>query len=371
MCTNPDCPGKKSGDRPFLFIHRDVFTKVGPGGKVVNIEMPPGEDPAKFITSRGGFLAPTCPACWEVRKGRSETPPQKQQFINWAQLYILPETAKRMKELEQEYQMRSAQNGPTVVACAWESSMSEVQASLLAACMGMPASKSSAVTASADAMFLRPEDKQPGAVFMWLRHFSLSFLDSGLHMRNPGTVEFNNVQFHIRRARLGEREFGDPTMPNERITRIVVEDEVPQAVNDRLAMVNVEGLDDVRIGADHRVGSAVDQFPRENLLPFLGGLVAFVAPVEHGDDEVGMVNVTGGLDVGQDLFLGEPCQPATIFAGLERAGWIAVVTQQSDTATVPRKNEGAMGLGQVLAAAEIGEATAVRRSISSARPSGP
>jgi len=108
MCANPDCPGKESGDRPFLFIHRDVLVRTGPGGKIVRDEIPPGNDPAAFIKSRGGFLVPTCPACWEVRKGRSETPVQKQRFINWARPYVLPKTAKRMKELEQEHELRSA-----------------------------------------------------------------------------------------------------------------------------------------------------------------------------------------------------------------------------------------------------------------------
>jgi len=106
MCANPDCPGKKSGDRPFLFIHRDVLLRAGPGGKVVCDEIPPGKDPVEFIKSRGGFLAPTCPACWKVRKARSETPAQKQQFIDWARPYTFPETAKRVEELEQEYQQR-------------------------------------------------------------------------------------------------------------------------------------------------------------------------------------------------------------------------------------------------------------------------
>jgi hypothetical protein len=113
MCANPDCPGKKSGDRPFLFIHRDVLLRAGFGGKVVRDEIPPGEDPVKFIKSPSGFLAPTCPACWEVRKARSETPAQKQQFIDRARPYDLPKTAKRMKELEQEYKLRSARKpGP-------------------------------------------------------------------------------------------------------------------------------------------------------------------------------------------------------------------------------------------------------------------
>ena len=106
MCTNPDCPREKKGDRPFLFIHRDVLLKAGPGGEVVYNEIPPGKDPVEFIKSQGGFLNPTCPACWKVRKPESETPAQKQQYIDWVQPYSSPETAKRMEELEQEYQQQ-------------------------------------------------------------------------------------------------------------------------------------------------------------------------------------------------------------------------------------------------------------------------
>jgi hypothetical protein len=105
-CANPACPGEKNGDRPFLFIHRDVLLKAGPDGEVVYNEIPSGKDPAKFIKSQGGFLSPTCPACWKVRKGKSETPAQKQQYIEWAKPYDSPETEKRIEELEQEYQQR-------------------------------------------------------------------------------------------------------------------------------------------------------------------------------------------------------------------------------------------------------------------------
>ena len=106
MCANPNCPGKKSGDRPFLFIHRDVFLRAGPSGEVVRDEIPQNKDPIEIIKSRGGFSAPTCPACWELRKGKSETSAQKQQFIEWARPYISPKTATRMEKLEKEYQQQ-------------------------------------------------------------------------------------------------------------------------------------------------------------------------------------------------------------------------------------------------------------------------
>ena len=107
VCLNPDCPGEKKADRPFLFIHRDVLLRAGPDGELVWDEIPAGKDPMAHIKSLGGFLNPTCPACWKIRKPQSETPAQKQQYINWAQPYNSPETAKRLEELEQEYQRRA------------------------------------------------------------------------------------------------------------------------------------------------------------------------------------------------------------------------------------------------------------------------
>jgi hypothetical protein len=107
VCMNPDCPGEKKGDRPFVFIHNDVLLKPGPDGKPVRNEIPPGKDPVTHIKSLGGFLNPTCTACWKIRKPRTETPAQRQQYIEWAQPYNSPETAKRLVELEEEYQRRA------------------------------------------------------------------------------------------------------------------------------------------------------------------------------------------------------------------------------------------------------------------------
>lgn len=107
-CANPDCPGKQNGEQPFLFIHRDVMLRAGPGGEVVRDEMPRGQNPVDVIRSRGGFPNPTCPACWEVRRSGQETPAMAQQFVEWARPYTLPQAAARRKQLEEEYQRKVA-----------------------------------------------------------------------------------------------------------------------------------------------------------------------------------------------------------------------------------------------------------------------
>lgn len=107
QCDNPGCPGRAGGDQPFLFIHRDVMLTAGAEGEVIRAEMPAGRDPAQVIRSRGGFPDPTCPACWETRQGGTETAAQSRQFLDWVQPHTLPESARRRKQLEEEYRQKA------------------------------------------------------------------------------------------------------------------------------------------------------------------------------------------------------------------------------------------------------------------------
>jgi hypothetical protein len=70
-CHNPDCPREPDGDEPFLFLETDTGTTA-------------------------------CPKCLTKRNLKTETPRQKQQYVNWVRPYVLPETAKRQKELDEE-----------------------------------------------------------------------------------------------------------------------------------------------------------------------------------------------------------------------------------------------------------------------------
>jgi hypothetical protein len=108
-CTNPDCPGEGEGDRPFLFIHRDVLMEVGSDGEITYRDIPEGTPPKKYIESLGGHQVPTCPACLEKRNLAAETDADRAKYANFAQPYIPPETLKRQAELEELYQKRRAE----------------------------------------------------------------------------------------------------------------------------------------------------------------------------------------------------------------------------------------------------------------------
>lgn len=70
-CLNPQCPRQPDGDEPFLFLETDT---------------------------EGGL----CPKCLTVRNLKTETPKQRQQYVNWTRPYVLPETEKKTKKLEED-----------------------------------------------------------------------------------------------------------------------------------------------------------------------------------------------------------------------------------------------------------------------------
>jgi len=94
-CNNPDCPGRKAGE-PFVFIEPDAGSYVKPDGSI-------GYDPARAAAER---VVGPCPQCAKIRDPRTETNAQRQQYISWVRPYVLPETAERMKQLDEELHRR-------------------------------------------------------------------------------------------------------------------------------------------------------------------------------------------------------------------------------------------------------------------------
>ena len=82
-CTNPDCPGKGKQGRPYLFINPK------PGTETV------------------------CPACMESRDVSSESEADKRRYRNYPVPYELPETVRRIKQLDAERKraIEAARNG--------------------------------------------------------------------------------------------------------------------------------------------------------------------------------------------------------------------------------------------------------------------
>lgn len=109
-CTSPDCPNKDKTEngRPVVFIHRNPTASVGADGEIIYREVQSSAEFKRLSREQGSFLAPTCPACWELRDPDSETPRQTQQYINYVQPYTLPESAKRAAQLDEEHQQRLA-----------------------------------------------------------------------------------------------------------------------------------------------------------------------------------------------------------------------------------------------------------------------
>lgn len=98
-CSNPQCPGR-NGDEPFLFISPNTGVRVMPDGTFTS---DPKKGQAFAITPNAPFIMTPhgCPQCVTLRKLGSETAAQKQQYNNYVRPYVLPETAVKMKKLDE------------------------------------------------------------------------------------------------------------------------------------------------------------------------------------------------------------------------------------------------------------------------------
>jgi hypothetical protein len=91
-CTNPDCPGRQDGE-PYLFIEPDQ-------GFYIKSDKTVGYNLAAARAAQ--WSDGTCPKCATIRNRAAESPEVRQRYVNWARPYVLPETAERMKALDEE-----------------------------------------------------------------------------------------------------------------------------------------------------------------------------------------------------------------------------------------------------------------------------
>ena len=101
QCNNPKCPGRKDG-RPFLFPWPSPFAYVTEEG-TIGYRTPEDVDEATAMTEK--FAMIECPACAKIRNRDKETPEQRQQYEQWCKPYVLPESAKRLKALDEELRL--------------------------------------------------------------------------------------------------------------------------------------------------------------------------------------------------------------------------------------------------------------------------
>ena len=104
-CTNPDCPGRVE-DKPHLFIWTDPRFYVSDEGKMESRDFETIQQWREAVAEAGSYREPTCEKCLEMRNQASETPEESQKYSQFPRRYVLPETAKRMEELDAEHQER-------------------------------------------------------------------------------------------------------------------------------------------------------------------------------------------------------------------------------------------------------------------------
>jgi hypothetical protein len=94
-CQNPICPGRGENGKFFMFIFPDPSFYLKPD-KTIGFDMAKAK--AAGTTNRGQ----SCPKCLTKRTLSLETQETREQYANYVRPYVLPETAKRLAELEAE-----------------------------------------------------------------------------------------------------------------------------------------------------------------------------------------------------------------------------------------------------------------------------
>lgn len=111
VCKNPNCKGvgkkiSEEQERPYLFVWKDPLVEAKSDGTVGYREFASAQARMQLVEQAGGTLEPICPACLKVRNVDGESTEERQQYSDWCEFYVLPETEKRLKELDEERQQR-------------------------------------------------------------------------------------------------------------------------------------------------------------------------------------------------------------------------------------------------------------------------
>jgi hypothetical protein len=100
ICFNPKCPALKTGGKPPIFINPNPSVFIKADGTI-------GQAPARALKAAKAGPLVACPECLKTRTVNSESREAKEKYLSWVQPYVLPETIKRIKELEAEQTSRS------------------------------------------------------------------------------------------------------------------------------------------------------------------------------------------------------------------------------------------------------------------------
>ena len=93
-CGNPDCPGRGADGKPLQFVTPNPAMYVKPDG-TIDYDQKKSKEEEKMA---GG----ACPECLKKRNLKTESNADRNKYAKWVKPHVLPESAKRKKELEAE-----------------------------------------------------------------------------------------------------------------------------------------------------------------------------------------------------------------------------------------------------------------------------
>ena len=92
-CHNPACPGRTTAGEPCLFVAADPSVVVKEDGSL-------GSDSNR--SAAASEPVEMCPKCLQIRNRQAETSDEAQQYADWVRPHVLPKTAERLAELDEE-----------------------------------------------------------------------------------------------------------------------------------------------------------------------------------------------------------------------------------------------------------------------------
>jgi hypothetical protein len=98
-CRNPDCPAKTGDSDPYLFILPEPGVFMRPDWTL-------GFDREVARKAIQSGTIGGCPECLKIRDLESETLTIRERYASYVQPHVLPDTAKNIKKLDDEYRRR-------------------------------------------------------------------------------------------------------------------------------------------------------------------------------------------------------------------------------------------------------------------------
>ena len=183
---------------------------------------------------------------------------------------------------------------------------------------------------------------------------------AGKHLGFAPVADARGDEFPGEKLVFLDGEGEDGTAPDDLFIH-VVEDEVAQAIDDELALVDFVRLDDVRVRANDQISASINGDLSKMALVGGESGVVFDAPMHERDHEIGFG--ASERNILPERVFGEPGMTRGGISGGKRIGVDLIISHESDSGITHGLEDGRMRLLPILAAADGRYAAFRQRSI--------